>query len=212
MPCCGVVGLVFAWYKIPTDGLCVPVTCGERILRPSVIILGLLVPTVWVVSNVTDRSEHWSISGSIGTRSVPIPVLTSIHRSEQSPEDLGVDRTLSFTSRLWSRRLESTQVLAGPFLKWGSSRICVDSCRGRCGAPECLCDCLVIRAFYIIIFISYIIIWECYMNCYINVLHVLDDLWDFHTKSLFLTFNIWEVDYPSFSCLYCFRSFANPNN
>ena len=25
-------------------------------------------------------------------------------------------------------------------------------------------------------------------------LHVLDDLWDFHTKSLFLVFNFWEVE------------------
>ena len=39
-------------------------------------------------------------------------------------------------------------------------------------------------------FIPYIIIWECYMHCYVNVLHVLDDLWDFHTKYLFLVFNI----------------------
>ena len=69
----------------------------------------------------------------------------------------------------------------------------------------------LIRAFYIIIFITYIIIWECYLHCYIDVLHVLDDLWDFHTKSLFLAFNIWEAEYP-FSCFYCFRSFANPNN
>ena len=29
-------------------------------------------------------------------------------------------------------------------------------------------------------------------------LHVLDDLWDFHTKSLFLAFNIWEAEYPPF--------------
>ena len=25
-------------------------------------------------------------------------------------------------------------------------------------------------------------------------LHVLDDLWDFHTKSLFLVFNFWEAE------------------
>lgn len=25
-------------------------------------------------------------------------------------------------------------------------------------------------------------------------LHVLDDLWDFHTKSLFLAFNFWEAE------------------
>ena len=25
-------------------------------------------------------------------------------------------------------------------------------------------------------------------------LHVLDDLWDFHTKSLFLVFNLWEAE------------------
>ena len=56
----------------------------------------------------------------------------------------------------------------------------------------------LIHAFYIIIFIPYIIIWECYLHCYINVLHVLDDLWDFHTKSLFLVFNIWEAEYPPF--------------
>ena len=54
----------------------------------------------------------------------------------------------------------------------------------------------LIRAFYIIIFISYAIILECYLHCYIDVLHVLDDLWDFHTKSLFLAFNIWEAEYP----------------
>ena len=36
------------------------------------------------------------------------------------------------------------------------------------------------------------------LHCYINVLHVLDDLWDFHTKSLFFVFNIWEVGYPPF--------------
>ena len=47
-------------------------------------------------------------------------------------------------------------------------------------------------------FIPYIIIWECYLHCYINVLHVLDDLCDFHTKSLFLVFNIWEAEYPPF--------------
>ena len=29
-------------------------------------------------------------------------------------------------------------------------------------------------------------------------LHVLDDLWDFHTKSLFLAFNIREADCPPF--------------
>ena len=57
---------------------------------------------------------------------------------------------------------------------------------------------LLIRAFYIIIFIPYIIILECYMHCYINVLHVLDELWDFHTKSLFLVFYIWEAEYPPF--------------
>ena len=56
----------------------------------------------------------------------------------------------------------------------------------------------LIRAFYIIIFIPYIIIWECYLHCYINVLHVLDDLWDFHTKSLFLVFNILEAKHPPF--------------
>ena len=50
----------------------------------------------------------------------------------------------------------------------------------------------LIRAFYIIIFIPYIILLECYLHCYISVLHVLEDLWDFHTKSLFLAFNIWE--------------------
>ena len=54
----------------------------------------------------------------------------------------------------------------------------------------------LIRAFYISI-----IIWECYMHFYINVLHVLDDLWDFHTKSLFLVFNIWEAEYPLFLSL-----------
>ena len=57
----------------------------------------------------------------------------------------------------------------------------------------------LIRAFYIIIFIPYIILLECYLHCYIDVLHVfLDDLWDFHTKSLFLAFNIWEAEYPLF--------------
>ena len=56
----------------------------------------------------------------------------------------------------------------------------------------------LIRAFYIINFITYIIVWECYLHCYINVLHVLDNLWDFHTKSLFLVFNIWEAEYPPF--------------
>ena len=69
----------------------------------------------------------------------------------------------------------------------------------------------LILAFYIIIFIPYVIIWECYMHCYINVLHVLDDLWDFHTKSLFLAFNIWGAEYP-LSCFYCFTSFVNSNN
>ena len=56
----------------------------------------------------------------------------------------------------------------------------------------------VIRPFYIIIFITYIILLECYLHYYINILHVLDDLWDFHTKSLFLAFNIWEAEYPLF--------------
>ena len=55
-----------------------------------------------------------------------------------------------------------------------------------------MCAC-VIHAFYIIIFIPHFIIWECYMHCYIDVLHVLDDLWDFHIKSLFLVFNTWEA-------------------
>ena len=67
----------------------------------------------------------------------------------------------------------------------------------------------LIRAFYIIIFIPYIIIWECYLHCYINVLHVLDDLWDFHTKSLFLVFNIWEAEYPLFLSL-LFQEFREP--
>ena len=56
----------------------------------------------------------------------------------------------------------------------------------------------LIRAFYIIISIYCIIILECHLHCYIDVLHVLDDLWDFHTKSLFLAFNIWEAEYPPF--------------
>ena len=72
----------------------------------------------------------------------------------------------------------------------------------------------LIRAFYIIIFIPYITIWECYMHCYITVLHVLDDLWDydlwdFHTKSLFLVFNIWEAEYPLFLSL-LFQEFREP--
>ena len=49
------------------------------------------------------------------------------------------------------------------------------------------------------------------MHCYINVLHVLDDLWDFHTKSLFLVFNIWEAEYPLFLSL-LFQEFREPNN
>ena len=61
----------------------------------------------------------------------------------------------------------------------------------------------LIRAFYIIIYTSHIIILECYMHCYINVLHVLDDLWVFHTKSLFLAFNIWEEEYPFVLLLWC---------
>ena len=56
----------------------------------------------------------------------------------------------------------------------------------------------LIRAFYIIIYTTYIIILECYWNYYINVLHVLDDFGDFHTKSLFLVFNIWEAENPLF--------------
>ena len=56
----------------------------------------------------------------------------------------------------------------------------------------------LIRAFYIIIFIPYIILLECYLHCYVDVLHVLDDLWDFHKKSLFLAFNIWEAKYTPF--------------
>ena len=67
----------------------------------------------------------------------------------------------------------------------------------------------LIRAFYIIIFIPYIILLECYLHCYINVLHVLDDLWDFHTKSLFLAFNIWEAKYPLFLFL-LFQEFREP--
>ena len=52
----------------------------------------------------------------------------------------------------------------------------------------------MIRAFYIIIFTSYIIILECYWHCYIIFLHFLDDLWDFYTKSLFLVFNFSEAE------------------
>ena len=40
-------------------------------------------------------------------------------------------------------------------------------------------------------------------------LHVLDDLWDFHTKSLFLVFNIWEAEYPPFLSL-LFQEFREP--
>ena len=39
-------------------------------------------------------------------------------------------------------------------------------------------------------FIAYMIILVCYLHCCIDVLHVLDDLWDFRTKSLFLEFNL----------------------
>ena len=41
-------------------------------------------------------------------------------------------------------------------------------------------------------------------------LHVLDDLWDFHTKSLFLAFNIREADCPLFLFL-LFQEFREPN-
>ena len=56
----------------------------------------------------------------------------------------------------------------------------------------------LISAFYIIIYTTYIIILECYWNYYINVLHVLDDFGYFHTKSLFLIFNIWEAENSHF--------------
>ena len=53
---------------------------------------------------------------------------------------------------------------------------------------------VVIRAFYIIIYTTFIIILGCYLHCYIIILYVLDDLGDFHTKSLFLVFNLWEAE------------------
>lgn len=52
----------------------------------------------------------------------------------------------------------------------------------------------LIRAFYIIIYTTYIIILECYWKYYITILHVLDDFGHFHTKSLFLVFNIREAE------------------
>ena len=52
----------------------------------------------------------------------------------------------------------------------------------------------VIHAFYIIIYTTHIIILECYWHCYIIVFACFRWLWDFHTKSLFLVFNLWEAE------------------
>ena len=70
----------------------------------------------------------------------------------------------------------STQIPEG---KWGQSTGLLDvrtSWTAWRVWPAPLAVGLLIRAFYIIIFIPYLIIWECYLHCYINVLHVLDDL------------------------------------
>ena len=56
----------------------------------------------------------------------------------------------------------------------------------------------VIHALYIIIHTTYIIILECYWIVISLFLHVLDDFWDFHSKSLFLVFNFREAANPFF--------------
>jgi hypothetical protein len=64
-----------------------------------------------------------------------------------------------------------------------------------------------ISSFYSFI-LSY---WNVICIVILMFLHILDDLWDFLTKSLFVAFNFWEPENSLFPCFWCFRTFQIPN-